>query len=77
MPTYDYKCDEHGYFEKQQRMIDHAEAKCPHCAATAPQVMTQPPGLDIEAMADIGMPGAFKVSGDRITKKHRDAGQDW
>ena len=77
MPTYDYKCGEHGYFEKQQQMKDHASAKCPQCAIPAPQVMTRAPGLDIEAMADVGMPGAFHTSGDRITKRHKDAGQEW
>ncbi|KKK75752.1 hypothetical protein LCGC14_2870580, partial [marine sediment metagenome] len=30
-------------------------------------------------MADIGMPGAFELSGDRMTKRHTDADQagDW
>jgi|VirMetMinimDraft_7_1064189.scaffolds.fasta_scaffold280761_2 putative FmdB family regulatory protein len=77
MPTYDYKCKEHGYFEKQQRMVDHASAECPQCGDQSVQVMTRAPGLDIEAMADVGMPGAFHTSGDRITKRHKDAGQDW
>lgn len=75
MPLYDYKCQEHGYFELRQRMADHAEGKCPHCGEVCAQAICSPPGLDIEAMADIGMPGAFKVSGDRITERHRKAGQ--
>lgn len=75
MPTYDYKCSEHGYFEKKQRMADHARAKCPTCGNDSPQVLTKPPVLDTEAMADIGMPGAFEKSGDRMTKRHLEAGQ--
>lgn len=76
MPTYDYKCSEHGYFELKQSMSEHAEGECPHCGETCKQVLTRPPVLDIEAMADIGMPGAFEKSGDRMTKRHEEAGQD-
>ena len=77
MPTYSYRCTEHGYFDLRQSMSEHASAECPNCGTPCKQVLTSPPGLDIEAMADIGMPGAFSVSGDRITKRHRDAGQDY
>jgi len=75
MPTYDYRCTAHGYFELHQAMSKHASAECPECGIHCDQVMTRPPGLDIEAMADVGMPGAFALSGDRLTKRHRDAGQ--
>ncbi len=75
MPTYDYRCDEHGYFEKVQRMKDHASGECPECGTPSKQVLTKPPGLDIEAMANIGMPGAFETSGDRLTERHKRAGQ--
>jgi len=30
----------------------------------------------IEKMADAGFPGAFITSGDRMTKRHKEAGQD-
>ena len=72
---YDYKCIEHGYFEKRQAMKDRATAECPTCGTPCKQVIISPPTLDIEAMADIGMPGAFEKSGDRITERHRKAGQ--
>lgn len=75
MPTYDYKCADHGYFESKRKMADHASAPCPDCGSQSKQVITKPPVLDQEAMADIGMPGAFEKSGDRLTKRHRDAGQ--
>jgi putative FmdB family regulatory protein len=77
MPLYDYRCQEHGYFELRQRMKDHATGICPTCGSDSKQVLTRAPGLDVEAMADIGMPGAFSISGDRMTKRHRAAGQDW
>ncbi len=79
MPRYDYKCPEHGYFECRQRVEDHAWAMCVKCTKPAKQVVLQAPGLDIEAMADCGMPGAFERSGDRMTKRHRDADKagDW
>lgn len=77
MPTYDYKCMEHGYFELQQRIADHAEGVCPTCKEVCPQVVTKVArhGLDLEAMSRIGMPGAFESVGDRITKRHLNAGQ--
>jgi hypothetical protein len=65
MPTYSYKCSKDGYFDLKQRMADHAEGVCPKA-----------PVLDIEAMANCGMPGAFNMSGDRMTKRHHEAGQD-
>jgi putative FmdB family regulatory protein len=75
MPTYDYRCTECGVFEKRQQIKDHARADCPTCGSDSKQILTKPPGLDVEAMADIGMPGAFETSGNRMTKRHRAAGQ--
>ena len=75
MPRYDYRCDDHGIFELQQRMKDHAKGVCPTCGSECKQVITSAPGLDTEAMADVGMPGAFHKSGDRMTKRHKQAGQ--
>ncbi len=75
MPTYSYRCVECGTFDKMQRMIDHARAECPTCESECKQVLTTPPGLDLEAMARAGMPGAWNTVGDRITKRHREAGQ--
>ena len=76
MPTYNYLCSEDGYFELAQRMDDHAKGTCPTCGDTCKQVLLTPPVLDTEAMADIGMPGAFNKSGDRMTKRHKEAGQE-
>ena len=75
MPTYNYKCDEHSYFELEQRMADHAEGECPTCGEVCKQVITAPPGLDLEAMSRCGMPGAFETVGNRITKRHRSVPQ--
>ncbi len=75
MPTYDYRCTDHGDFELHQSMKDHAKGECPTCAAACKQVLTAAPGLDIEGMAKAGMPGAFEVVGDRLTKKFKAAGQ--
>ena len=79
MPLYDYKCVKHGYFEKRQKVKYHAFGDCPVCGVEVGQVQLKPPSLDIEAMADIGMPGAFETSGDRMTKRHMDADRagDW
>lgn len=75
MPTYDYRCATDGVFSINQRMVDHAKGVCPTCKTVCTQILTSPPGLDIEAMSRIGMPGAFETVGDRITKRHKDAGQ--
>jgi len=77
MPTYDYRCQEHGVFELKQRMKDHAEGVCPTCGSVCKQAITTAPRPLIEAMADAGCPGAFLTSGDRMTKRHRQADQDW
>jgi len=77
MPTYDYECAEHGYFELQQRIADHAEGNCPTCGEACKQVIRKVAkhGLDLEAMSRVGMPGAWETVGDRITKRHRSAEQ--
>jgi len=77
MPTYDYKCEQHGYFVCIQAMSEHRWAQCPECHKISQQVVRTPPVLDIEAMARVGMPGAFEKSGDRVTKRHIQAGQDY
>jgi putative FmdB family regulatory protein len=71
MPTYDYKCKEHGTFEKFQRMVDHARADCPTCGSSSAQILTRPPGLDIEGMSKAGCPSAHETVGDRIEARHR------
>lgn len=75
MPTYSYRCDEHGDFDLLQRMKDHARADCPTCGSGSKQVLTAAPSLDLESMARAGMPGAYETVGDRIHKRHVDAGQ--
>lgn len=79
MPMYDYKCKEHGYFEKKQQVRLHAWAHCLTCGTSCKQVLISPPGLDIEAMANAGMPGAYEMQGDRMTKRHAEADKagDW
>lgn len=75
MPTYDYKCVDHGYFEKRQSMKDHARADCPTCGSDSKQVLTKPPSLDATAMAYAGMPGAITKQQDRMHKAHRSEDQ--
>ena len=75
MPTYDYRCPDHGDFEQQNRIADRAEGICPTCGSTCIKVILTAPVLDTEGMADIGMPSAFEKSGDRMTKRHQKAGQ--
>lgn len=75
MPLYDYKCSEHGYFEQKNSMDERAEGTCPTCGSKSKLVILRAPAPMIEAMADAGCPGAFHTSGDRITKRHRKAGQ--
>jgi putative FmdB family regulatory protein len=77
MPMYDYRCTEHGDFVQKNRMKDHAKGTCPTCGSDSKQVIKSAPRPLIEAMADAGCPGAFMTSGDRMTKRHRQAGQNW
>ena len=76
MPLYDYRCTDHGDFEKRQPMIDHARAECPTCGEIVRQVLLGAPGLNVESMADAGMPGALETSGNRMEERHKAAGQD-
>ena len=75
MPNYDYKCTEHGYFEATHRIADSTTSPCPECNQESKKVILRAPRPMIEAMADAGCPGAFMTSGDRLEKRHRDAGQ--
>lgn len=75
MPTYNYSCSKCGVFEKFQKIKDHARADCPTCGSESSQVHVSAPTLDIEGMADAGCPGALETSGDRMTKRHMEAGQ--
>ena len=77
MPTYSYRCKDDGVFDLQQKMADRAEGVCPTCGSVCKKVLTAAPELMIEAMADAGCPGAFMTSGDRMTRRHRSAGQNW
>ncbi len=73
---YDFKCTEHGYFEQKQSLSEHTgQYDCPTCGVSSNQVIRSAPGIDIEGMADAGCPGAFFSSGDRIEKRHTEAGQ--
>lgn len=75
MPLYDYRCKDHGDFILKQHMEDHARAECPTCGSWSKQVILSAPRPLIEAMADAGCPGAFMTSGDRMAKRHKEAGQ--
>lgn len=75
MPLYDYKCSEHGYFEEKNSIADRAKGVCPTCGSDAKLVILGAPRPLIEAMADAGFPGAFETSGNRMTKRHKEAGQ--
>lgn len=42
MPVYDYKCQEHGTFEKIRKISEREEAPCPECNEICPQQVTAP-----------------------------------
>lgn len=74
---YDFRCTQHGVFEQTQRLSEHTGVyNCPTCGEVSAQVILSAPGLNTEAMADVGMPGAFMKSGDRMEERHKKAGQD-
>lgn len=46
MPFYDYRCREHGLFERLASVAECAEAgPCPRCGVLAVRVITAPPAL--------------------------------
>lgn len=77
MPTYDYKCPHHGYFEARRLMEVRQTAGCPQCGVESKQVIRSAPNLDIGGMAKAGCPGAHEKVGNDMEKRHKAAGQDW
>jgi len=75
MPLYDYECAEHGYFKQKNSIANYKKGDCPDCGKRGKKVILSAPGLDIEGMADAGCPSAFETSGDRLTRRHKEAGQ--
>lgn len=74
---YDFRCAKHGVFEVQQKLADHTgQEKCPTCEKHCKQVISCPPRVDVEKLADAGCPGALETSGNRMEKRHTEAGQD-
>ncbi len=79
MPTFSYRCENCGSFEKFQKIIDHKFAMCDYCDVMCNQIITHAPMLDTEGMADAGCPSSFFKSGDRMTERHLSADRagDW
>jgi putative FmdB family regulatory protein len=75
MPTYDFRCDDHGDEEIICSMSQRKEQVCSTCGKPMKQVMLKAPRLDQEAMAWAGMPGAIEKQGNRYTKNHRSVDQ--
>lgn len=75
MPTYDFKCEEHGYQEIHCGMDHRKEQKCSTCGEPVVQVLLKAPALDQTSMALAGMPGAIEVQGDRMEKAHKQVDQ--
>lgn len=75
MPTYNYRCTEHGVSEQTHSCAARHEATCPECDKPAKLIHLSAPSLDIEAMARAGMPGAWETVGSRITKRHTSVDQ--
>lgn len=75
MPTYDFKCEEHGYEERFCKMAESKEQKCSTCGKPVKQVLLKPPMLDTTAMANVGMPGAIEKQGNQMEKRHTSVDQ--
>lgn len=75
MPTYDFRCDEHGYEERVCGMSQRKEQKCSTCQEIMTQVLLRPPSLDNTAMANCGMPGAIEKQGNEYVKRHQSVSQ--
>ena len=75
MPTYDFRCVEHGTEERICSMSARKEQECSTCGKLMKQVHLSAPRLDETAMAWAGMPGAVEKQSDRMHKQHRDVDQ--
>ena len=46
MPTYSYKCQDHGVFDAMKKISERQEAKCPDCDKQCQQTVTAPRGIN-------------------------------
>jgi putative FmdB family regulatory protein len=63
MPTYDYKCEKCGRFEKTQRITEPALTQCPTCGSPVERLISKNVGV------------VFKGSGFYCTDNSH--GKDW
>ena len=75
MPTYDFRCKDHGDEERRCLIAERKEQRCSTCGGKMQQILTSAPKLAEEAMAWAGMPGAIMKQGDRMEKQHRSVDQ--
>lgn len=45
MPVYEYKCEEHGTFEKIKKISERFSCECPECGVECTQQLTVPAGV--------------------------------
>lgn len=45
MPVYEYKCEEHGVFEKIKKISERFSCECPECGVESTQQLTVPAGV--------------------------------
>jgi len=76
--VYDYKCTGCGRIamDKFVHTNDIDNQPCGYCKSLMKRMVCAP-SLDIEGMSKAGCPGAYETHGDRLTKRHKDSGQDW
>ena len=75
MPTYDFRCKQHGEVERICKIAEREEQKCLQCGDLMIQFLSTPPGLDETAMSYLDMPGAVAKHEKRLYKQHRSVDQ--
>lgn len=46
MPIYDYKCAEHGKFQKNAKIAERDQVRCPKCDRECERLISAPRGIN-------------------------------
>lgn len=65
MPTYDYKCENCGHFEKIQKISEPALSECPTCGGKAERLISKNVRIVFKGS------GFYKTDNDKLKEKAR------
>ncbi|MDD4802536.1 MAG: zinc ribbon domain-containing protein [Syntrophomonas sp.] len=70
MPMYDYKCENCGRFEKEQRITEEALQECPECGGKVHRLISKNVGIILKG------PGFYNTDNNVIKDRVRSLNKD-